>query len=1120
LKATDFWLKGCAAACLVFAGSAANAGSHTLATGGCLTGIVFAQTGTSSANAAQTAKAVEALRKARQAMAGGDADLARYWLAQANQTGASDDALRQACGDTVAQAQRDLNAAAPARAAGDAGLRRLPTGGPAAPAAAADPAQALQATRRAMATAQLALDRGDLASAQRAVAEAESYRVADTAFAATEARPWQLRLKVDQAVARAGSAPAGGVQNSLYVPEADRTMNRQVAGQGPTLGAPTPAQGGPAAPASGDARQLFEGGMRAVAEGNRDAARVSFQQAWALRDQLDPRTRQALQDQLNQINQMQIPAAAPAPLDAEAEKRQAMQQKILREITNEQAAADRLLTTDPRGAVARLEALRQRVAQSEVDQATRDKLVAIVDRGIKEKHQYIQENLAQIELDERNAEVKGNVDASRRATIEMQQQLASLNDDFNSLMDEQRYAEAEVIAKQAFEIAPEEGVTQQMMWQARFVRRIENNRQIQSDKEQGFMDAMTDVDRASIPFDTSNPMQFGPTREWVNMTENRRRMLEKNMRQNSPQDLMIRQALRRPVNVKFVDRPLAEVVGILSDLAGVNIHIDPKGLAEVGATSDVPVTLNLPQEISLDSALHLILDPMNMDFVVEDEVLKITSDSLSRGKVEEVVYEVGDLVIPIPNFQPNSYMGLPGALRDAHNMTRQGLIPPTSGSGPMMIADAGAGNGSALAQMSPGDQQGASQGLGGNWKQGPGGSGGGSLADFDTLIDLITSTIDPESWPEFGGTGSASIRGFPTNLTLVVSQTQENHERIAELLQQLRRLQDLQVTIEVRFITLQDDFFERIGVDFDFSIDDNLTQLPGDDDGSGIVGLAANNNGFTPPLTNTSPPLTADRDLIFSQNSFATAVPQFGGSDVASSAANFGFAIISDIEVFLLLQAAQGDTRSNVLQAPKVTLFNGQNAVVSDTTQRPFVTSIIPVVGDFAAAQQPVVCVLSEGTSLSVQAVVSNDRRFVRLTLVPFFSRIGEVREFTFQQKIRRREVAVGDIPGLEDLIGEAAEIETEGTTVQLPTFSFTTVTTTVSVPDGGTVLLGGIKRLSEGRTERGVPMLNKIPYVNRLFRNVGIGRESQSLMMMVTPRIIIQEEEEEKAVGRPLTDT
>ena len=82
---------------------------------------------------------------------------------------------------------------------------------------------------------------------------------------------------------------------------------------------------------------------------------------------------------------------------------------------------------------------------------------------------------------------------------------------------------------------------------------------------------------------------------------------------------------------------------------------------------------------------------------------------------------------------------------------------------------------------------------------------------------------------------------------------------------------------------------------------------------------------------------------------------------------------------------------------------------------------------------------------------------------------------------------------------------------MQLPTFSFVTVTTTVSVPDGGTVLMGGIKRLSEDREEYGVPILDKIPYLNRLFKNTSIGRQTSSLMMMVTPRIIVQEEEEEK---------
>src|SRR5690606_34283643 len=72
------------------------------------------------------------------------------------------------------------------------------------------------------------------------------------------------------------------------------------------------------------------------------------------------------------------------------------------------------------------------------------------------------------------------------------------------------------------------------------------------------------------------------------------------------------------------------------------------------------------------------------------------------------------------------------------------------------------------------------------------------------------------------------------------------------------------------------------------------------------------------------------------------------------------------------------------------------------------------------------------------------------------------------------------------------------------------TVSTVVSVPDGGTVLLGGVKRLREGRNMAGVPILNKIPYISRLFKNTGVGRETDSLMLLVTPRIIINEEEEE----------
>jgi general secretion pathway protein D len=179
-------------------------------------------------------------------------------------------------------------------------------------------------------------------------------------------------------------------------------------------------------------------------------------------------------------------------------------------------------------------------------------------------------------------------------------------------------------------------------------------------------------------------------------------------------------------------------------------------------------------------------------------------------------------------------------------------------------------------------------------------------------------------------------------------------------------------------------------------------------------------------------------------------------------------------------------------------------------------------VGDFAVAQQPIISILPEGTSLNVAAVASNDRRHVTLSLNPFFSQVTGVSEFTFdgtRRVVRSNGNLLSDLSNLLDNDPTndnniPLEVEQQGVTIQLPNFAFTTVNTVVQVPDGGSVLMGGLKRMSEARTERGVPFLSNIPYVNRLFKNVGIGRQTSNLMMMVTPRIIIQEEEEQIQVG------
>ena len=137
------------------------------------------------------------------------------------------------------------------------------------------------------------------------------------------------------------------------------------------------------------------------------------------------------------------------------------------------------------------------------------------------------------------------------------------------------------------------------------------------------------------------------------------------------------------------------------------------------------------------------------------------------------------------------------------------------------------------------------------------------------------------------------------------------------------------------------------------------------------MGISGNPTTLSDPL----PDFTLDLDVPFRNNSFGLSQPQFG---TPQSVGEFGFAILSDIEAFFLINASQGDRRANMLSAPKVTLFNGQQAVVIDSSFRPFVISVIPVVGEFAAAQQPVIVVLSEGTMLTVQAVISDDRRYVR----------------------------------------------------------------------------------------------------------------------------------------------
>ncbi len=980
--------------------------------------------------------------------------------------------------------------------------------------------------KRLMGEFKLAMDQNRNSEAKAALASLQGLNLPDSAYANMSEKPWQLELQWQSHVQ---SAPVRLAQSTDGLPGQVRTADFQPESDTSRVMLASSEQ--PAAPNStqDEAIELYLRGVQALNAGNRQVAQDLLDKAWAKKDTLDPVVLSALEQRRAFLrNTIQATTAsaittpqdgAPqaqdggAPVDLDTQQ-QVVLQKIRQHVSRQRSAADQLKEQQqPRQAMSVLQGLRADIEKSDLEAASKTQFLSMIDREINDLSQFISQHIVEIETAETNVARLNEVGQERETKYANEIKIQSMVEQFNQLQREQRFAEASQIARQAMDLDPSNPAVTLMVEKGRIAERDQQQQMIRDMKEQSNYNVWTNVEESAIHIDPNRPMEFPSQREWEALTGSRQQWL-KDQNIGDPSEYRIRQVLANlKVSQVFQGTPLVQAIDILGQEAGINIAFDARGMAAEGVDPEVPVNLNLREPVSLQSALDLILSNYNLTYIIESEVIKITGKSQAAPKLNRIQYYVGDLVTPIPNFQgvnPITVMSAGGVVSTAG----MGLSGQTGSVGQMQGAlGANTTNGApssispiALAQQLQPDTYGNYNGSAAPMIDPLTGQGGGVMADFTQLIELIQSTIDPDSWEENGGTGT--ITEFRNTNSLVIRAPQDVHDQIQDLLTRLRELQDVQIVIETKFISLSDSFFERIGIDFDFKLNDYsglpLGTLDDERSRSAVVGRLG-----TPDLT-----LPADFDIPFTNNSFGESVPQFGGFGNPASAANFGFAILSDIEVFFLIQAAKGDQRSNVMTAPKVTLFNGQFGSVTDVVTRSFVTSVTPIVGSFAAAHAPVISTLADGTMMSVQAVVSHDRRFVRLTLVPTFTKLNGVDEFTFTGSETTDTGSLILDPTDGDFLTVNKETTKSGVTVQQPIFSITSVSATVAVPDGGTVLLGGVKRLSEARVERGVPFLSNLPFINRLFKNVGIGRDTSSVMLMVTPRVIIKEEEEARNVG------
>lgn len=201
--------------------------------------------------------------------------------------------------------------------------------------------------------------------------------------------------------------------------------------------------------------------------------------------------------------------------------------------------------------------------------------------------------------------------------------------------------QATAAAQQTLYAPPSDSHLAQVQAQAALVGRLagnhRRNEELRAAREKGFLDTLYQVEKAAVPVPDDPPIRYPSAEKWRQVSARRPA--------GDAAEKRIEQALRSPTALDFVGVPLVDAIAYLKDRHGVEIQIDGYALAEAGITTSVPITRQL-KGISLRSALRLILRDFDLTYVVQDEVILITSRQRSSNYLKTKVYPVGDLVRP------------------------------------------------------------------------------------------------------------------------------------------------------------------------------------------------------------------------------------------------------------------------------------------------------------------------------------------------------------------------------------------------------------------------------------------------------------------------------------------
>lgn len=358
----------------------------------------------------------------------------------------------------------------------------------------------------------------------------------------------------------------------------------------------------------------------------------------------------------------QLPPAAGGLLDEIADggdlldrvelERRVFVEMLSKEIQNTLIDSRAQMTTNPDQAIQDLKLSLESVQRvADLDAGKRAELVSKLRNALKEAHYQASlkdelDRQRQEELAASRAQQLINDRLTRRIQREKQ-----LMDQFNALVDERRYIEAQEVAQIVEEIDPN-GVTPRVAthW-ARFKRHEYLMAAARSARWQASWDAWYQIELTHIPFPDNPPIVYPDADVWEELTKRRERWSSVDLSAQSKAEERIQSALRSPLKRRwsYDGETMDVIMEEIEEEYEIPIVFDKAALDEVAISPESEVSIDI-DNVSLRSALNIMFKEPGLEdltYVIDDEVLLITTNDQADATLKVKVYPVADLVLPV-----------------------------------------------------------------------------------------------------------------------------------------------------------------------------------------------------------------------------------------------------------------------------------------------------------------------------------------------------------------------------------------------------------------------------------------------------------------------------------------